>query len=154
MRSLDPNSNICRQNTSCHSGQASCHDSVKLRLSEGCEKWSDQQRCLSLENNYSVARLKLKAKDLCKMKVAFISGGEISKSYLSNENVSGSWERLGSRSSHSDLHKPGNLRYDQRHYTQVVQHRDERTEENYHREDLDRHFKQDQLTSLTMVYQN
>ena len=78
MRSLDPNSNICRQNTSCHSGQASCHDSVKLRLSEGCEKWSDQQRCLSLENNYSVARLKLKAKDLCKMKLAFISGAEIS----------------------------------------------------------------------------
>ena len=154
MRSLDPNSNICRQNTSCHSGQASCHDSVKLRLSEGCEKWSDQQRCLSLENSYSVTRLKLKAKDLCKMKVAFISGGEISNLTCPTKMFPAAERGLGSRSSHGDLHKPGNLRYDQRHYTQIVQHRDKGTEENYHREDLERQFKQDQLTSLTVVYQN
>lgn len=49
MRGLNPNTNIGSHDSSCDSGQASCHDRVELRLSESCKEWSDQQRCFSLE---------------------------------------------------------------------------------------------------------
>lgn len=49
MRGLNPNTNIGSHDSSCNSGQATCHDRVELRLSESCKEWSDHQRRFSLE---------------------------------------------------------------------------------------------------------
>lgn len=165
MRGLDTNTNICRHDSSCDSGQASCHDRVELRLSESCKEWSDQQWCFSLEKwKWKSADIPCRWLTKCWHNSERLFGSSRTtypsarkrcvttlttpglvedrpSLYLSNENIASSRERLGSRGSHGNLHEPANLGDNQRHHTQVVKNRDKRTEEDNDRENLEETWK-------------